>query len=72
MQKIGEILFALGYEIPQRHCAKKAKIKSHLWRVGKHMSHQTKKRFISACSQYIAKNVHATNEIQTNKMWAQN
>lgn len=29
--KIDEILFALGYDIqPQRHCAKKAKMKSHL------------------------------------------
>lgn len=54
------ILFALGDEIhPQRHCAKKAKIKSHLQRVGEaritQIKTRKKQKDISACTQNIVK-----------------
>lgn len=56
------ILFALGDEIhPQRHCAKKAKIKSHLqsWRSTNYTNQDKKQKEkqndIPACTQYTVK-----------------
>lgn len=70
--KIGEILLALGYEIqPQRHCAKKAKIKSHLWRDGKHVLHKNKNDIYRHVHGILSR-VHAANDIEINQMNAWN